>query len=171
LDILLVVLQVLDKKHRVFVNWPISNIKDFVIVKKILFFIFVFVLISGCKKESSSQSSQFEPYEQWHSLGLHNYTIDQSRSCFCFHAGELVRVTVRSDTVASVIRISDTSIVTYPFYCTVDGLFKIIQEHSYDSIVVRYNTRYGYPEYMDVDPQSHPVDGGFEYATSNLQIP
>jgi hypothetical protein len=31
---------------------------------------------------------------------------------------------------------------------------------------VRYNEEYGYPEYLDIAPQQHPVDGGFSYETS-----
>jgi hypothetical protein len=124
----------------------------------------------ACKKEQVSQPIQQSPYEQWRSLNLHNYTIDQSRSCFCPHGGELMRVTVRSDTIAIVIRISDTSIVTYPFYITVDSLFGLIRNSNSDSLVIRYNAQYEYPEYLDVNPQLHPVDGGFLYETSNLQI-
>ena len=125
----------------------------------------------GCTKEQISQPVQLTPYEQWRSLNLHSYTIDQSRSCFCPHAGEIVRITVRSDTIASVIRISDASIVTYPYYVSVDSLFGVIQDPSTDSLIIRYNPQYGYPEYLDVNPQLHPVDGGFLYETSNLQVP
>lgn len=82
-----------------------------------------------------------------------------------------MRVTVRSDTISSVIRISDTSVVAYPFYFTVDSLFGIIRNSKTDSLVIRYNKQYGYPEYLDINPQLHPVDGGVLYKTSNLQIP
>ena len=91
--------------------------------------------------------------------------------CFCLNAGELVHITVRSDTISSVIKISDTSIVTYPIYFTVDSLFGIIRNSKFDSLVIRYNKKYGYPEYLDINPQLHPVDGGVLYETSNLQIP
>jgi hypothetical protein len=125
----------------------------------------------GCKKEQSSQPIQQTPYEKWQSQNFHNYTIDQKRSCFCPHGGELIRITVRSDTIAQTIRISDTSIVTYPFCFTIDSLFGIIRNSMTDSLVIRYNNKYGYPEYLDVNPQLHPVDGGFLYETSNLQVP
>ena len=140
-------------------------------MKKIYLFGFLLLCCPACKNEQVSRPEQLTYYEQWRSHNLHNYTIDQSRSCYCPHASELVRITVRSDTIASVIRVSDLSIVTYPFYLSIDSLFGIIRNSKTDSLVVRYNTKYGYPEYLDVNPQLHPMDGGYLYETSNLQIP
>jgi len=128
------------------------------------------VWCAACKQEQASQPVLQTPYEQWRSFNLHNYTIDQSRSCFCPHGGELMRITVRSDTIAGVVRISDTSIVTYPYFVSIDSLFGIIRYLKTDSLVIRYNVQYGYPEYLDVDPQLHPSDGGYLLETSNLHI-
>jgi hypothetical protein len=126
---------------------------------------------AGCKNEQSSQPAQQTPYEKWQSQNIHDYTIDQKRSCYCPQGGELVRITVRSDTVAQAIRVSDTVVVTYPFYLTIDSLFAIIRNSRTDSLVIRYNNQYGYPEYLDVNPQLHPVDSGFLYESSNLHVP
>jgi hypothetical protein len=82
-----------------------------------------------------------------------------------------MRITVRSDTVARVINVSDASVVTVTYYLTIDSLFGIIRNARTDSLVIRYNNQYGYPEYLDVNPQLHPVDGGVLYVTSNLQVP
>jgi hypothetical protein len=114
----------------------------------------------GCRKEQSSQPIQQTPYEKWQSQNFHNYSIDQNRSCYCINGGELMRITVRSDTVARMIRVSDASVMTLPYYFTIDSLFGIIRNSKTDSLVIRYNTQYGYPEYLDVNPQLHPVDGG-----------
>ena len=140
-------------------------------MKYILLSAMLIGILLSCKKEQSIQPIARNPFELWHSLDLHDYTIDQSRSCECLHGGELMRVTVRSDTIASVIRLSDTTLTTYPYFLTVDSLFGIIRNSVADSVVIRYNAQSGYPEYLDVDPQLHPVDGGFLYVTSNLQIP
>jgi len=48
-------------------------------------------------------------------------------------------------------------------------LFGIIKNPNGDSLVVRYNSIYGFPEYLDINPQQHPVDGGALYETSNLR--
>ena len=140
-------------------------------IKKIFILGIMIVWCAACKQEQASQPVLQTPYEQWRSFNLHNYTIDQSRSCFCPHGGELMRITVRSDTIAGVVRISDNSIVLYPYYVSIDSLFGIIRYLKTDSLVIRYNVQYGYPEYLDVDPQLHPSDGGYLLETSNLHIP
>ena len=131
----------------------------------------------SCKENSAVTDGQplpADPYERWNSYNLHNYTFDQLRACFCIDGGEKMRVTVRSDTVVKVVRLSDSSEVQYPrlaFYFTIDSLFGIIRHSTADSLVIVYNSQYGYPEQLDINPQLHPVDGGVLYETSNLQIP
>lgn len=82
-----------------------------------------------------------------------------------------MQVTVHADTVASVMRLSDSSTVPYSLCASVDSLFGMIRNSSGDSLVVRYNADYGYPEYLDINPQLHPSDGGVLYETSDLHIP
>jgi hypothetical protein len=106
---------------------------------------------------------------KWESKNIQNYTIDQRRSCFCIQSGEVIRFTVKSGKIVNTIRLSDSSTTPDPYYFTIDSLFGIIKAHSYDSIVVRYNEEYGFPEYMDIDPQRHPVDGGYLVETSNFK--
>lgn len=125
-------------------------------------------------KENPSQPVQLTPYERWQSYQLHNYTIDQVQTCFCPGAGGTVRMTIRSDTITSVMKLLDSTYVPSPmpqYYLTVDSLFSIIRTRTGDSIVVTYNETYGYPEKLDINPQQRPVDGGVLYETSNLQIP
>ena len=137
---------------------------------KINLVVFTVLCCIACNKQQVSEPDQQSYYDLWLSQNLHNYSIDQSRMCFCTNAGELVHITIRSDTISNIIKISDTTIVTDPFYYTVDSLFGIIRYSDADSMVIRYNTQYGYPEFLDIDPQLHPVDGGVLYKTSNLQI-
>ena len=131
--------------------------------------IILLVLISiSCKNDQAVESDLKSPYELWKSKNIHNYSIDQIRFCFCPDAGQLVRITVRSDTIQNIIRLSDDNKITYPFYYTIDSLFGIINKSKNDSLVIRYNSLYDYPEYLDINPQLHPVDGGVLYETSNL---
>ena len=133
----------------------------------------LFLCFLGCK-EQTSQPLSLDPYERWRSYNLHDYTVDQIRSCYCPDGGKVVRIAVRSDTITSVRKLSDGSLVPYPRsrqYLTVDSLFGIIRNPGLDSINVTYDTTYGYPDMVDINPQQHPVDGGELYQTSNLQIP
>ena len=148
-----------------------STVRRWNKMKIIILFGLSLISCLGCKKEQSSEPVQQTPYENWQSQNFHNYTIDQNRSCYCLHGGELMRITIRSDTVAQIKRISDASVITFPYYLTIDSLFGIIRNSRTDSLVIRYNDQYGYPEYFDVNPQLHPLDGGVLYETSNLQVP
>ena len=138
-------------------------------MKTLLIFLIALFLIS-CNEEQMTESGTNKPYEVWLSKNIHNYSIDQIRSCFCLDAGVSVRITVKSDTVFSVIKLSDNSKITNRYYFTIDSLFGIINNSENDSLVIRYNDKYGYPEYLDINPQLHPVDGGVLYETSNLQL-
>jgi hypothetical protein len=136
--------------------------------KYIVLLLFVAV---ACKKETSTEPLS-DPFERWRSFGIHNYTIDQVRTCFCPNASIPMRLTVRSDTVFSVTRISDGTAITFSEsqpYWSVEKLFANIKSLQ-DSMVIRYNDKYGYPEYLDINPAGHPVDAGALYQTSNLQI-
>ncbi len=131
------------------------------------------LLFFSCK-EQTTQPQPTDPYTRWKSYGYHNYTFEQTRLCFCRDGGEAMRVTVRSDTVSSVMRLSDSSMLSpdQAQYClTLDSLFGLIRAAKYDSVVISYNAVYGYPERLDIDPQQHPVDGGVLYLSTNLRIP
>ena len=139
-------------------------------VRRIFLIFPVLLIFASCKDDQLSGPDWRIPYEIWRSKNIHNYSIDQVRYCFCPDAGQPVRITVRSDTVFNIINISDNSNITSPFYFTVDSLFGIIKNSEDDSIVIKYNSTYGYPKFMDINPQYHPVDGGVLYETGNLQI-
>jgi len=137
------------------------------------FFCSICILLSfaSCKKEATTQPPN-DPYERWRSYGVHTYTVDQTRNCYCPNGGEKMRLFIKSDTVSSVVRLSDGTALAYgsfPAYWSVDSMFTYLKS-SKDSMVVRYNDKYGFPEYLDINPQLHPVDGGALYETSNLQI-
>ena len=130
------------------------------------------VMLTSCK-DHGLQPLSTDPYLRWRSYDLHNYTVDQIRMCFCPDGGEAMRISVQSDTIASVTRLSNGLSVPGPelrLYLTVESLFTVIHGSTTDSLVIRYNEVYGYPEMLDINPQLHPVDGGVLYTTSNLRI-
>jgi hypothetical protein len=138
--------------------------------------IFLIVIITfifiGCVEQTSVPLS-FTPNEKWRSYNIHNYTIEQIRSCYCINGGQRMRITVRSDSIYLVMRISDSTLIIYPdykYYLTINSLFGIIQNSKSDSLIVTYDSKYGYPNKLDINPQLHPLDGGVMYVTSNLQI-
>lgn len=132
-----------------------------------ILFLIVFV---GCDEEISKPTAT--PYEQWKANNIHNYTIDQTRSCFCIRSGEKMRLTVFADTLHSVMRLSDSTILSYAevhWYHSVDSLFDIIRMNKQDSLVYSFDVQYGFPNMLDINPQQHPYDGGALFESSNLQ--
>lgn len=135
---------------------------------KTIHFILLLVVVIGCNEQVNDPTS-LTPYERWRSKNLHNYSIEQVRFCFCDDGGEKMNIIIRSDTVFSVKRISDSTIIPSPtsrLFHSIDSLFGIIRNSKGDSLVVTYNAEYGFPEKLDINPQLNPVDGGVKYETS-----
>ena len=129
-------------------------------------------MFCGCKNNPSGPVYPSQ-LALWRSYNIHDYTIDQIRSCFCINGGKKMRVAVQSDTIFSVTKISDSTIIPQSYfrqYSTIDSLFGLIQDSKFDSIVVAYDPQFGYPAKVDINPQLHPTDGGIIYLSSNLHI-
>ncbi len=128
----------------------------------------------GCRDQGPALPQGVDPYLQWKSHALTDYTIDQYRMCFCADGGITMRVVVRGGTVYSVTRLSDSVQLSPPAssrYLSVDSLFAIIRRPGSDSLFVTYDAQFGYPDFVDINPQLHPIDGGVSYRTLNLRIP
>jgi hypothetical protein len=128
------------------------------------------VVLLSCKTDSSL-APRPDPAQRWQSLRIHDYTIEQMRSCFCRNGGQTMRLTVKADTVFAVARVADGTVLSAEEaapYWSIKEMFDFIRV-SKDSLVIRYNAQYGYPEYLDINPQQHPYDGGALYVTSNLR--
>jgi hypothetical protein len=127
---------------------------------------------AGCEENHATRPS--DPYQRWRSYGLHDYTIHQKLSCFCVTGGQSMEITVRSDTIANIVRLSDSTALAknlWPAYRTIESLFSIIATTGSDSVVVTYDGHYGFPSSLDHYPQLHPVDGGVLYETSMARVP
>ena len=77
--------------------------------KNILLLIFVNIFLTSCNEEPVSNSFYQDSYDLWRSHNIHNYSVYQKRTCFCPDAGQLMKITVRSDTVYNVTRVVITS--------------------------------------------------------------
>lgn len=137
---------------------------------KIIILSVIFLLaLTACNSDNVTEPQADEYYQQWKAQKIHNYIIDQVHYCFCPYRGVSVRITVKSDTVFNIVKISDNTKLNEKYYITIDSLFSIIKNSSADSIVVKYNNQYGFPEYIDINPQDEPFDGRFLYQTSNFK--
>jgi len=135
-------------------------------------YILLFVmLLCGCR-DHITEVVVLSPKEIWQSHGLRNYSMEQTRFCFCVEGGTRMVVTVLNDTVFSVVRARDSVTLFEPsarYYLSIDSLFGLIANTQADSMVVTYDGKFGYPTMIDIDPQLNPVDGGVKYVTNNLK--
>ncbi len=129
----------------------------------------LFITIS-CESNKITAPTVLTAHELWQSKKISSYTIDQKKFCYCPDANTPVRITVKADTIFSIIEIADNQLLDKNYFLSINSMFEMIAAEEYDSIVVRYNKEFGYPEFLDIDPQLRPVDGGVLYETSNLQI-
>lgn len=130
------------------------------------------LFVISCDNGAGPQ--QTDPYARWRSYGAHDYTIRQTRTCFCIDAGEVMEITVRADTITNILRVSDSTVLRkdlWPAYRTIESLFSIVFTTGPDSLVVSYDPAYGFPASLDQYPQLHPVDGGVLYETTMAHIP
>lgn len=128
----------------------------------------VAVSCSACSKAGITQPDFKSAYAKWQFNSPSNYTVVQELTCNCPDAGQPMLVTVQADTVASVMRISDSTMVLNSGCVTIDSLFSLIQNPKGATIVASYSSVYGYPEDVQVNPALLPSSGGVRYVTSNL---
>jgi Family of unknown function (DUF6174) len=113
-----------------------------------------------------------DPLVRWEAYHINDYAFLQSRTCFCVDGGRNFLVTVRSGVIVQIVD------PTTGFSLEADrwGDFKTIPElfaliHSIDpatvaSIQVSYDSRYGYPLRVFVDPSVMIADEEYGFETS-----
>ena len=131
-------------------------------------------LLVGCEDVThNGPVIPIDPYQCWASLHIRDYTVDQKYMCFCQGAGNPVRITVRSDSIVSVVSLIDNMDLpkeTWERFATVEQLFAQARNPEYDSVVVRYDRTFCFPDTLDINPQQHPFDGGVLFVTWNLRL-
>ncbi len=95
----------------------------------------------------------------------------QAQTCFCIYGGRKFLVTVQSGSIAGVIDPADGKVLPgdrWGAFKTIDDLFalvKSIDTATVASLQVSYDTRYGYPLRVFVDPSAHIADEEYGYET------
>ncbi len=123
----------------------------------------------------ADHSNITDPMLRWQAYGLTDYTVLQTRTCFCAYGGRQFRITVRSGVIAGIVDPSTGSPLSseeWGLFKAIDDLFTLI--HSIDTahvavFRVSYDPRYGYPVMMYVDPSAQIADEEYGYQTTILQ--
>ncbi len=112
-----------------------------------------------------------------------DYSIEQTRDCFCPQGGQPVKLFVASDTIAEAVWISDNtrlSWIEWQRFRTISGLFNEIDRwdtSSSFSVHAEYDTKHNFPSYISITPKPNIVndtissiikDAGVSYRTWNF---
>ena len=116
-----------------------------------------------------------DPRARWQAYNLTSYVIDQQSSCFCPYGGDVCKVYVQDNKVIDVITLSDGQSIFAQAprrYKTVDELFALVSSINPDSVaslIVQYDTRFGFPAFISVDYSTQIADEEFSYHSQNIQ--
>lgn len=116
------------------------------------------------------------PEERWSKYGINDYVITQQLGCFCPARGPF-KIFVVNNKIVDVLDISADTLLSkngYPFTSlkTVIDLFDLTYEIDPDSVAdirIEYNSRFGFPKLISVDPDSIIVDEEYSYYTTSLE--
>lgn len=121
--------------------------------------------------ETSSAPSPSPPdgsRDRWRSAGSDDYSFTLRLQCYCPTFGDQ-RVTVVDDQVMRVEALGgDGSRPLERFELTIDDLFNLIEQPD-DAASVRaeYDSEYGYPTEIEVDPEANSIDDEYTYFVSD----
>jgi hypothetical protein len=116
-----------------------------------------------------------DPRARWQAYQLRNYVFEQQRTCFCINGGETCLVYVSNDKVVDVVRKSDGQSVFREFgflYKTANQLLDLadsLKSVTVARLVVEYDTRFGFPRYIYVDPNAQMADEEYGYLTTSVK--
>ncbi len=111
---------------------------------------------------------------QWYSLGVTHYSVDQLGYGQCFYCQQPVRLTIKDNRIVNVVLIDTGDPVPrteWELYETIDGLFGLIRsvKNAYQ-VRVQFDSTYGYPRSVWINPSEQIQDEEIGYLTSNLVV-
>lgn len=129
--------------------------------------------VSGPDELDEERDRLQQARAQWLSQGLRDYQYTFRRSCFCAPGStEPMRITVRGNAIASVVRISDGAPQDPAVFDTIDGLFDLLAEAiDTDAAQFRaeYDGRLGFPTSAYIDRDERIADEELGFTASDLQ--
>lgn len=144
-------------------------------MKKILLLVLILIL-AAC-----SVSSEYDQnIKKWQEAGVSHYRFDLFVVCFCpfrdlmpltieVQNGEVVSITKPDGTA---LESSDPSYAVISPVTTIEGLFAQVESSSSGEsgeVLVTYDTLYGYPVTISIDPIKEAIDDEISYQVENFE--
>ena len=156
-------------------------------MKTLSYLVPALLLLGGCELIGSSvgtsapgtitedHSDIEDPRERWEAYGLTDYTIEQTRICYCLGPFEYVAVVRGGDVVAvqDAVPPVDEGELNPEYYSTVDEIFDMLEQtREQDPVVfeVSYHPRFGYPTDIEIDISYQMADEELSMTLANLKL-
>lgn len=144
-------------------------------MKKKLIFLFIGIVMLSCNESSTDPllESINEFHQMWKSANIANYKFVQQRNCYCADSGIDVIIFVQNNNITNV---TDTlgikvSAELWQNYKTADQLFDILfaaKKQNVSQLLINFDSKYGYPTYIYVDPNLRVAYDEYGYISRNL---
>ncbi len=119
------------------------------------------VYITACENVvRTNENSEIEdPRERWEAWELSDYSIEQSRLCFCLGPHGFVKLTVENGEITEGKEVENGAAVPQDrlqYFQTVDEVFDWIEQENARTpkpakLTVEYDEKYGYPTKIEYD--------------------
>ncbi len=148
---------------------------------KHIFILLALILIGGL--DSCGDASEIEPvansiesnYSRWKKQGIDSYIITQQRMCFCIDGGAKMFVRVSGNKIISVTDSASAKLIPsdrWQWYKTIDELYATAIEAKKGNPAayeIKFESVYGYPNYIWVDPNASMADEEYGFVTTNFK--
>jgi len=142
-------------------------------------------LISSC--DSISDGRKDDNFRTnlnlWKEQNIENYSFEFSKLCYCSGLFNPSIIVVKADTIQAVLdpetgealRDPQTEELVFPkfseSFLTIDELFDIIDSarQKADKLIVEYNQKTGYPEYIEIDYIKEAIDDEVTYRVDSFE--
>ncbi|MCG2589503.1 DUF6174 domain-containing protein [Rhodohalobacter sulfatireducens] len=142
-------------------------------------------LISSC--DSISDGRKGDNFRTnlnlWKEQSVENYSFEFSKFCYCGGLFNPSIIVVKTDTIHAVLdpetgeplRDPQTDELVFPMYSesfrTINELFDIIENarQKADKLIVEYNKKTGYPEYIEIDFIKEAIDDEVTYRVDKFE--
>lgn len=112
-----------------------------------------------------------DPFERWQAYGLVDYVIEQERGCFCFDV-QFYKYIIKNKEIIEVLNLDNEETDEDSIGLTVEALFELsnsLDSTNIDYYFVNYDSTFGYPSFIYIDPESGLADEEYFYSTRNLE--
>ena len=144
-------------------------------IRPTFFLLVLAVLLSACRSPTDQAAADLrENREQWEALGLHSYSFQFRRICFCGGPLQPVRVLVRADSIVSItdaVAGDSPQFLTPGWAATIDEIFDELSADAprVASMDLSFDATFHFPSHAKVDRIKNAIDDEYELLLGDFE--